>query len=639
MEIKNTLHVAVRSFAITYMLLAFAGTARAQQQPVDAVPGEYLIKFKTSASISAVQGKIQAKGQLKSAMAGIGLYHANLKVGGQEVQAVQDLQNDPDVEYIEPNYRYKTSQISAGPAFDKMDRQQILEDIEVRRQAESSGQNSIQSGAGTYTQTNAQVHATESWSTSSAYSSTNRPIVAIIDTGMDQTHSVFVNSGALWVNTAEIANDGIDNDNNGYVDDVNGWNFINNTRNFADDNDHGTHVAGIVLGATQDIFKTTLDPAKIRLMPLKFLDANGSGSTSSAIAAIYYAVNNGAKIINNSWGGGSYSRALHDALNYAYSHQVLVVSAAGNSSKNNDVYPMYPANYDVPSNISVGATTDYDYIASFSNFGSSTVGIAAPGVYVVSTYPGNYFGYMSGTSMATPFVAGVAALAFREAQNLTGYQMKNILLSQSASITQLSGKVKDSKRVEENDTITYAKSQMTTVPAQPSYTPVYSAEAVSSRGPASESGGTKAGCGAIVKTVIDRGNLNDPNKVSVFFGLLLIPVLIWVFLASRQQVSRRRYDRYKLESEIKLKVGERELTGKMKTISLGGMSFDAQEILEKGGVLKVQIKSPTGSEVYEVEGQIVWSDESHAYGVQFKEAEEGLLRSIQQWTKSLVRVP
>lgn len=627
-------NVVGQTFWFICVLFVHHSYAQTQQKPI-AVPGEYLIKFKSSASISAVQGKIQAKGQLKSAMTNIGLYHANLKVGGQEAEAVKDLQQDPDVEYIEPNYLYQTSQISAGPAFEKMSREQIIEDIEIRRQAEPGLENSVQS-AGAYTQTSAPVHATESWAQSSAYSAMNRPIVAVIDTGMDKNHDVFVNTGALWVNTGEIANDGIDNDNNGYVDDVNGWNFVNNSKTFTDDNDHGTHVAGIVLGATQDIFNTALEPAKIRIMPLKFLDANGSGSTSNAVSAIYYAVNNGAKVINNSWGGGSYSRALHDALNYAYSHQVLVISAAGNAGKNNDASPMYPANYDVPSNVSVGASTDFDYLASFSNYGATSVNLAAPGVYVVSTYPGNYFGYMSGTSMATPYVSGVAALAFREAQNLTGYQMKNILLSQAAVVSQLNGKIKDSKRVDGEDTMVFAKSQTSTVTAQPDYTPVYSAEATS-RSPASDSSAKGAGCGMIIKSAINRHNLNDPQKVGLFFGLLLLPVLAWFVLSTRNPINQRRFDRYKLESEIKFKIGERELTGKMKTISLGGMSFDAQEILEKGGVLKVQIKSPTGNEIYEVEGQIVWSTESNAYGVQFKEAEESLLRSIQQWTKNLVR--
>ncbi|MFN7903638.1 MAG: S8 family serine peptidase [Pseudobdellovibrionaceae bacterium] len=626
------------SFGIFCLLVLQSVVVSAQEAQV--VEGEYLVKFKSSASISAVQGKIQAKGQLKSGMSAIGLYHADFKVGGNEAQAIADLQNDPDVEYIEPNYIYRTTQISAGPAFEKMTRDQMLEDIEIRRQASDSQEGSAsydaQSGSGTYTQTTAPVRATEGWSASSVYSSTNRPIVAVIDTGMDKNHRVFVNSGALWVNTGEVANDGIDNDGNGYVDDINGWNFNSNSSNFADDNDHGTHVAGIVLGATQDIFKTTLDASKIRIMPLKFLNSSGSGSTASAISAIYYAVNNGAKVINNSWGGGSYSRALHDAMIYAYSQHVFVVSAAGNNSKNNDLYAMYPANYDVPSNLSVAASTDFDYLASFSNYGANTVGIAAPGVYVSSTYPGNYFGYMSGTSMAAPFISGLAALAFREAQNLTGYQMKNILIAQSGTISQLNNKVKDSKRVDGQGTIVYAKTQSSTVSAQPGYTPVYSAE--SSRSPASEdSVGNAAGCGTIVKSLMNRSSLNDPTKVSVFFGLLLLPVLVWYFLASRSPVSRRRYDRYKLESEIKLRVGDRELTGVMKTISLGGMSFDAQEILEKGGVLRVQIKSPAGNDVYEVEGQIVWSSETNSYGVQFKEAEESFLRSVQQWTKNLIR--
>ena len=128
------------SFGICCLLVLQSAAVSAQEAQV--VEGEYLVKFKSSASISAVQGKIQAKGQLKSGMSAIGLYHADFKVGGNETQAIADLQNDPDVEYIEPNYIYRTTQISAGPAFEKMTRDQMLEDIEIRRQASDSQEGS-----------------------------------------------------------------------------------------------------------------------------------------------------------------------------------------------------------------------------------------------------------------------------------------------------------------------------------------------------------------------------------------------------------------------------------------------------------------------------------------------------------------
>ena len=129
------------------------------------------------------------------------------------------------------------------------------------------------------------------------------PVVAVIDTGLDYNHEVFVDANAVWRNTDEIASNGIDDDGNGYIDDIRGWNFVANNNNPMDDEDHGTHVSGIVLGISQNIFATTLAAAKIKIMPLKFLDSSGSGATSDAVEAIYYAIANGATVINASWGG------------------------------------------------------------------------------------------------------------------------------------------------------------------------------------------------------------------------------------------------------------------------------------------------------------------------------------------------
>lgn len=626
--------LAVAAFGV----VIFGDGQFAQAQEV--VPGEYIIKFKGSVGASVARNKVQNKAQFKSAVPALGMYHIKQKPGFQGEIELEALKSDPDIEFIEPNYVLRKAQQESGQHFEKMSYEQVLEDIQMKRQA--AGVEAMSSG--TYTQTLANVQVEQAWAASSAYSVSNRPIVAIIDTGLDFNHRVFTQSGALWVNSGEIPGNGIDDDYNGFVDDISGWNFINNTANFFDDEDHGTHVAGIVLGATQDIFQTTMSSAKIRLMPLKFLDANGSGSTAHAISAMYYAVNNGAKVINNSWGGSAYSIALHDAMTYAYNNGVLVVSAAGNSARNNDVYGMYPANYDVPSNLAIAATTDYDYLASFSNFGANKVHIGAPGVYVVSTFPGgttnNQYGYMSGTSMATPFVAGMAALSFREAPLLTGYQMKNIIYSKALSVSQLSGKVKSSARIDALATIQEAKLQFSTSASQPVYTAVYQAEptrTIASTETSGKSGG--AGCG-LVKAISDTSNdhWNNPTKIGVLTFLILIPLLAWFLLAHLVPESRRRYDRYKLESVVSLKVGDREIQGRMKTISLGGMSFSAEDILDRGGVVKINIQSPDGKEVFEAEGQIVWSDENKSYGVKFVGAQESLLQSIRNWCIGALKV-
>lgn len=579
--------------------------AHAQTAPeVRAVPGEYIVKLKSGA-VSQVQGKLRGKATLKAAFHGTQSFHFK----SSDASLVNALKGDPEVEYVEPNFILNA----------------VLPEI--------SQQNLTAQAIQYYDQTGASVRATEAWAHSSAYSSGNRPIVAIVDTGMAKSHTVFTDSGALWNNPGEIPGNGIDDDMNGYVDDVNGWNFINNSPNFNDDQNHGTHVAGIVLGATQDILAVNMEPAKIRLMPLKFLDANGSGTTAAAINAIYYAVNMGAKVINCSWGGAAYSHALHDALAYAYNHGVLVVTAAGNYSSNNDIAPLYPANYDVPSNIAVAATTDSDRLASFSNYGVNAVPVGAPGVYVFSTMPGGYFASLSGTSMAAPFVAGAAALAFREAPQISGFQLRDIILSSVDYSGHLHGKVTTGGRINAESLILNAKAQISAQSYQPTYMPSYKAD----RLPASEDAmGGGAGCG-MIRALSSGAGPGSPGASGMIAVLLSLPFLVWFALRKRHSVrDYRRYERFVMESEVVIRAGERRLVGQMKTIALGGLSFKVDEALEKGSSVMLKIAGPDGADI-EVEGRIVWSEQNQAYGVQFGEMRESMRDTLFSWTRVLAK--
>lgn len=574
--------------------------------PVRVAEGEYLIKLKSSAT-ATLQGKLMGKGSLKAAFDSKGSYHISTKDAG----LIQNLKNDPDVEYVEPNF--------------------ILQSIEPEVNSDKLTAQAIND----YDQTGAPVKATEAWSRSSAYDPGNRPIVAIVDTGLDKTHYVFENTGALWVNPGEIPGNGIDDDFNGYVDDVSGWNFLGNNSNFMDDENHGTHVAGIVLGATQNIIvndPNTLEPAKIRIMPLKFLDGHGEGTTAAAINAINYAVKMGAKVINCSWGGGAYSRALHDALTNAYNRGVLIVTAAGNYSSNNDVEPMYPAAYDVPSNVSVAATTDSDRLAKFSNYGATTVHVGAPGIYVYSTVPGDYLLSLSGTSMAAPFVAGAAALAYREAGQISGYQMRSLIMGTGDTTSFLNGFVASSARINVDSLIGASKNMVATQAFQPDYTPVYKAE----RSPSSDEAGGGAGCGLIraVSQGAGPGSPGASGMLSVLFGL---PVLLWFALRRQAPAKARRFDRFVMNSEIVIRAGDRELAGRLNTISLGGLSFNVDEILEKGGSVQMKIMGPNGGEALEVEGHIVWNERNSAYGVQFDGVQETVRQTLFGWTRNLVR--
>lgn len=627
---------------LTSLFTFFVGLSLAHAQTAAAgpevVPGEYIVKLKAMSGPAGVLNKMQNKIALKGSFSRMNMIHVSLKGGAGDTQAFEELVSDPDVEYIEPNYIFKKSDFN--------DQEGLGTPADVYEAGQAQQQEQYSAAVGTYSQSGAETKVADAWSIEST-STTYRPTVAIIDTGLDKNHPVFVNSNALWVNTHEIPNNGLDDDYNGFVDDVNGWNFINNTPNFADDDGHGTHVAGIVVGTSLNILGTISENSKMTIMPLKFLDANGSGTTSNAIRAIYYAVNMGARVINNSWGGGGYSRALHEALTFAYSNRIFIASAAGNNGKNNDSTPMYPANYDVPSNISVAATTDYDFMASFSNYGARAVHIASPGVLILSTLPNNKTGTMSGTSMATPFIAGLAALAMREAPFLTGYQVKEIMMAKATNISGLLGKVSTSARVDAYRLIAEAKAQASVQANQPSYAPAYGAD---SRSAASDSGSPKTGCGLVSTALLKGPGNNLPNGggmdgAAMMAGLFLLPVIVWAVLRQREKekekadpAGRRKFDRFKMDSDIRVMVGDRELVGSLKTISLGGASFSADEALEKGGIVTMKIQSPDGRDMVEVSGQVVWNEANQAYGVQFAGAEQSTLAMIQKWTAGLMKV-
>lgn len=265
------------------------------------------------------------------------------------------------------------------------------------------------------------VNAPEAWAAGYAGEGIT---VAVIDSGVQLSHPDLTHS--IWVNAGEIAGDGIDNDGNGYVDDVRGWDFIDRDNNPTDANGHGTHVAGVVAAANNGAGGTGVAYAS-SIMPIRVLDESGSGSTHGVAQGIRYAVDNGAQIINLSLGGGN-SQSVYSALQYAEQNNVLVVAASGNESGG---VPGYPAAHSASlSNVlSVGAYTSSDRIASFSNRvgGSGATQVDAPGQSIYNTFLGGGYGSLSGTSMATPFVSGVAALAWAANPTLGAGVIRNML--------------------------------------------------------------------------------------------------------------------------------------------------------------------------------------------------------------------
>ncbi len=338
--------------------------------------------------------------------------------------AVKRYEASPDVEYAEPDFVFEPSQTTSAndPSYPKL-----------------YGLNNTGQTGGT---AGADINAPEAWSTTTGDAEV---VVAVIDTGTDTNHPDLKNN--LWTNPGETAANGVDDDNNGYVDDVDGWDFYNNDATVydaADGDKHGTHVAGTIAGQGNNDLGVVGVNWKAKIMPLKFLGPNG-GYTSDAVEAINYAVAKGAKISNNSWGGGGYSQTLKDAIHRADASGHLFVAAAGNGGSDgvgddNDATPHYPSSYDNPNLVSVAATDSKDALAGFSNYGAASVDLSAPGVSILSTLPGDTYGGYSGTSMATPHVSGVAALLKSKNPTADDATIKEQILKSVDARSNLSGK-------------------------------------------------------------------------------------------------------------------------------------------------------------------------------------------------------
>ncbi len=351
------------------------------------IPGQIIIKYKptiamtSTVSIAAELGLTSIKGisRLKAVV-------YKIPAGKTLEQVLEECKGRSEIEYAEPNYRVYALDIPNDPDFSKL----------------WGLHNTGQTGG----KVDADIDAPEAWNKAKGNKSI---VVGIIDTGIDYTHPDL--AANMWKNTAEIPGNNQDDDNNGYVDDVYGYDFINRDGDPMDDNRHGTHVAGTI-GAVGNNDRGVVGVNwEVQLMALKFLSASGSGSTADAAEAIIYAADNGAMITSNSWGGGGESQTLKDAIQYAQDKGLLFVAAAGNESKDNDgPNPNYPSSYTHESVIAVAATTDRDALATFSNYGATSVDLGAPGEEIYSTTPGNSYEYLSGTSMATPHVSGAAAL-------------------------------------------------------------------------------------------------------------------------------------------------------------------------------------------------------------------------------------
>lgn len=280
--------------------------------------------------------------------------------------------------------------------------------------------------------------------------------VAIIDTGIDVKHEDLKDN--LWLNSGETgfdeqgrdkATNGIDDDGNGFVDDVYGWNFVRNNNDLSDNHGHGTHIAGIV-GAVGGNGKgiSGVSP-EVSLMVLKYYDPKGFGEDNlkNTIKAIHYAIDNGAHIINYSGGGLEYSAEEKAAIEKARKRGILFIAAAGNERSNSDIKKYYPADYNLDNIVSVTAIDDKTRVLPSSNYGILTVDIAAPGNNIYSTLPDNKYGMMTGTSQATAYVSGVAALVLAHHKDYKPIQVAKYLKNTGDIMDSLKGKTKHTRRL------------------------------------------------------------------------------------------------------------------------------------------------------------------------------------------------
>jgi subtilisin family serine protease len=294
------------------------------------------------------------------------------------------------------------------------------------------------------------VESAEAWNITTG---SDEVLVGVIDTGVDYNHPDLREN--MWVNEREIAGNRRDDDGNGLVDDVHGYDFANNDGDpMADDSPtfHGTHVAGTIGAVANNGQGVTGHAHRVKILACKFLRGDGRGRTSDAVRCIQYCIQQGVKIMNNSWGGGQGDPSLESAIADAERAGILFVAAAGNGGPDqrgddNDRVPNFPSNYRSNAVLAVAATGRSDRLTSFSNYGATSVDVAAPGEQILSTQNNGRYGNLSGTSMATPLVSGIATLIYALRPNWSVEQVKNVLINSSDEVSALRGRVVSNGRV------------------------------------------------------------------------------------------------------------------------------------------------------------------------------------------------
>lgn len=441
---------SVLSLSLIFLFVNFKSVATQERNILqeDYVPNEVLVKFKkdvnryfTQEAINSVQGKIitylgkeistsawdPSDLSLRSFRLDPDLFHIKVPEFIGTEQAIYLLNLNPNVEYAEKNGILHMFIEPNDPDFDL--------------------QWGLDKG------NDADIDAPEAWD---IFTGSTDIVVAVIDTGVDYLHIDLEEN--IWHNEDEIPGDDIDNDNNGYTDDIVGYDFVNDDNTPLDDNGHGTHVAGIIGAEGNNGEGIAGVNWSVKIMVLKALNEYGEIEAADAAHAIDYATENDAHLSNNSWGDLTNYGTIYAAIGRARDAGKLFIAAAGNTSdfpeRDNDIIPVYPASYDLDNIISVASTGYSDTLCNHSHYGAYSVDLGAPGYKIYSTLPEDTYGKLTGTSMAAPHVAGVAALVWGHRLYLSWWQVKTIIMDSVDPLSSLSGKVRSGGRLNAYNALT-----------------------------------------------------------------------------------------------------------------------------------------------------------------------------------------
>ena len=408
-------------------------TESAPFEPRQANAPEVMVKFKPGISEEAIQR----------------ITHGLNDQVEDEIEAVPGLDaiddlDDVDAETVASEYR-KLPEVEYAEAVFEIEADDFAPSPVTPSDPQFSAQWALLNDGSRGGTKGADISATYAWTVTTG---SDKVVVAVLDSGVDYTHTDLASN--IWIRPNNIP--AYEDRELGTIQDFHGFNAVDDSADPMDDNGHGTHCAGIIGAEGGNDIGIAGVNWKVQIMPLKFMNKSGYGTTKAAIEAISYVIDRkkagvNVRVISASWGSTQKSRALEDVIRKAGEAGILFVAASGNASTNNDRSPHYPSSYNLPSVISVAALDRNDQLATFSNYGVKSVAIAAPGVDILSTWLGDEYEEKSGTSMATPVISGVAALIVAHTPNITVDQLREKILASVDPLDSLKGKVATGGRI------------------------------------------------------------------------------------------------------------------------------------------------------------------------------------------------